>query len=100
MYLPDPLVVTCDSCHASAETYDGTHPDRALECYCCPVKHDHAGLGCRTVTITATARLSIFDVNDLMDALGGELFQVGDGIAGDVQVLLEGAESSVTVNAE
>jgi hypothetical protein len=68
-FIPEPLVVTCDSCGKSAETYDGLHPDLALECTCCPVKHDHAGLGCRTVTITATAKLSIFDIHDLMDAI-------------------------------
>jgi len=50
-----PLLVTCNSCGASAETRDGSNPDAAVECDCCPEAHDHAGLGCRPVTITAFA---------------------------------------------
>jgi hypothetical protein len=58
--MPDPasLRVTCDSCQATAETLDGSDPDGALECPCCPQDHSHAGLGCRTITISATAFLS------------------------------------------
>lgn len=56
--LPEPLKVTCNSCGKSAETLDYASPDRALSCGCCPVSHDHAGLGCRPVTITATAVLT------------------------------------------
>jgi hypothetical protein len=66
----EPLIVTCNTCGKSAETLNGLDPDSAVECGCCPERHNHAGLGCRTVTITATARLSIFDVNDLMEAMG------------------------------
>ena len=55
---PVPLTVTCDTCGASAQTFNGADPDSALECACCPVPHSHAGLGCRTVTISATAHLS------------------------------------------
>jgi len=45
-----------------------------VECGCCPVTHDHAGLGCRPVTITATARLTILDPADLLEILpGGEI---------------------------
>ena len=65
-----PLLVTCDTCGKSAETYDGAHPDLAVDCGCCPVAHDHMGLGCRTVTIQAKAYLTIFDINDLMEAAG------------------------------
>jgi hypothetical protein len=60
-----PLTVECDQCHESAETWDFQHPDRALECGCCVIAHDHAGLGCRTVTITASAYLSIFSPEEL-----------------------------------
>ena len=66
-YQPEPLRVVCDSCGASAETYDFGNPDRCVECGCCPVKHDHAGLGCRPVTIYAKAHLTIFDINELME---------------------------------
>jgi hypothetical protein len=61
-----PLVVECNSCHKSAETWDFRHPDLAVECGCCPIAHDHAGLGCRTVTVTATAHLSIFSLDELL----------------------------------
>lgn len=50
-----PLRVTCDSCGAYAHTHDGSNPDGALACECCPDDHDHAGRGCRTITITAFA---------------------------------------------
>jgi len=56
----DSLKVTCNSCGTSAETYDFAHPDRAFQCACCPEEHDHAGLGCRPVTITARAFLTGF----------------------------------------
>jgi len=49
------LEVTCDSCGESARTLNGSNPDGALSCDCCPENHDHAGRGCRTVTITAFA---------------------------------------------
>lgn len=68
-FVPDPIRVACNSCGASAETWDGQHPDSALDCGCCPIPHDHAGLGCRPVTITATARLTVLDVSDLLDAM-------------------------------
>lgn len=52
-----PLAVTCDTCGTRGYTFDGGNPDAAVECRCCPQSHDHAGLGCRTVTITVTAGL-------------------------------------------
>jgi hypothetical protein len=57
-----PLIVKCDSCGKTAETWDFQHPDLAVECTCCPLPHDHTGLGCRTVTITATAHLTMRDM--------------------------------------
>jgi hypothetical protein len=75
--VPGPLTVTCDTCGASAETWDGEHPDRAVECGCCPLAHDHAGLGCRTVTITATARLTLLDAGDLLEAVAEAAWDAG-----------------------
>lgn len=49
------VTVTCDSCGKSVETPNAHAPDRELDCGCCPEDHDHAGLGCRTVTITVRA---------------------------------------------
>ena len=67
---PKPLVVTCNSCGKTAETWDFQHPDLAVECGCCPAAHDHAGLGCRPVTIYATAHLTMFDIGYLMELAG------------------------------
>lgn len=67
---PDPLRVICDTCGAEGFTFDYQHPDRAVDCGCCPLPHDHAGLSCRTVTICATARLAAFSAGDLLDAAG------------------------------
>ena len=64
---PKPLIVTCNSCGKTAETWDYQHPDLAVECSCCPVAHDHTGIGCRPVTITATAHLTLFDITELME---------------------------------
>jgi hypothetical protein len=64
---PKPLTIQCDTCGKSAETWDFQHPDLAVECGCCPVPHDHAGLGCRTVTITAYAQLTLFEIAELME---------------------------------
>lgn len=64
---PKPLVVECKSCGTTAETWDYQHPDLAVTCGCCPVDHDHTGLGCRPVTITATAHLTMFDIAELME---------------------------------
>ena len=64
---PKPLVVSCKQCGATAETWDFQHPDLAVECGCCPEPHDHTGLGCRPVTITATAHLTLFDIRELME---------------------------------
>ena len=64
----DPLRVECKSCRVSAETYDYQHPDLAVTCSCCPLDHDHTGLGCRPVTIYATARMALFDIGELMEA--------------------------------
>lgn len=66
----EPLRVTCNLCGVWGETYDSQHPDLAVQCDCCPVKHDHAGLGCRTVTIQATAYLTFLSAEDLLDAIG------------------------------
>ena len=64
---PKPLTVVCDTCGASAQTWDFQHPDLAVTCGCCPVGHDHAGLGCRPVTIYASAHLTLFDIRELME---------------------------------
>jgi hypothetical protein len=53
-----PLTVTCTSCGASGKTTDGSAPHAALRCDCCTQDHDHAGLGCRPVTISPAADLS------------------------------------------
>ena len=66
-FAPEPLRVVCDTCAAEGFTFDYEHPDRAVECACCPAAHDHAGLGCRPVTIYGTAHLRILEVADLMD---------------------------------
>lgn len=65
---PEPLTVVCNSCGKSADTWDYQHPDAAVECGCCPVAHDHAGLGCRTVTIYAHAHLTLFQMTELLEA--------------------------------
>jgi hypothetical protein len=67
-FAPEPLRVVCDACGAEGWTFDYQHPDLAVECGCCPVAHDHAGIGCRPVTIFGTAHLRLFDAADLMDA--------------------------------
>jgi hypothetical protein len=52
------LLVACNQCHAEVLTEDGTSPDRALVCGCCPLDHDHGqaanetGTPCRPVTIS------------------------------------------------
>lgn len=74
--IPEPLRVVCKSCNAEGQTYDFRHPDLAVRCGCCPVEHDHAGLGCRPVTIYAIARLSLFDVSELLEMAAGK--QSGD----------------------
>lgn len=71
-FIPDPLTVICDSCGKTAETFNSLDPDSALDCDCCPVRHNHAGLGCRTITVRAKAHLTIFSINDIMEALGTE----------------------------
>ena len=69
-FIPEPLKVSCNSCGVTAETWDYQHPDLAVVCGCCPVDHDHTGIGCRPVTIVATAHLTLFDINDLMEMAG------------------------------
>ena len=66
-YNLEPLRVECNSCGTSAETYDYQHPDLCVECTCCPILHDHTGIGCRPVTIYAFAHLTLFDINELME---------------------------------
>ena len=66
-FAPEPLRVTCNTCGAEGWTFDYQHPDLAVECGCCPVPHDHAGLGCRTVTIYGTAHLRVVDLAELLD---------------------------------
>jgi hypothetical protein len=66
-FTPDPLRVACNSCGTTAETWDFQHPDLAVTCGCCPIEHDHTGLGCRPVTITATAHLTLFELTELME---------------------------------
>jgi hypothetical protein len=45
--------VMCNSCHSWTITENAVDPDGELNCPCCPIDHSHAGLGCRTITITA-----------------------------------------------
>jgi len=49
--------VKCDSCGQEGWTPDGSNPDAAVKCACCPEDHDHSSCD-RTVTITATAILT------------------------------------------
>ena len=67
-FAPEPLRVVCDTCAAEGFTFDYEHPDRAVECACCLAVHDHAGLGCRPVTIYGTAHLRLLEVAEVMDA--------------------------------
>jgi hypothetical protein len=53
MPAPIALKISCNTCDAVTDTFNGYDPDGALECSCCPEDHSHAGLGCRTITITA-----------------------------------------------
>jgi len=84
----EPLRVSCLGCGAEAWTFDYQHPGRAVECGCCPVRHDHdahaascprehggdCGLGvpgctvCRPVAVTGTAHLRLFDPAELLDS--------------------------------
>ena len=64
---PRPLTVACQSCGKTAETWDFQHPDLCVVCDCCPIQHDHTGIGCRPVTITATAHLTLFEIAELME---------------------------------
>lgn len=51
--------VKCNSCGNFALTLNGSDPDSAVKCDCCPEDHSHAGDACpRTVTITAFANLT------------------------------------------
>jgi hypothetical protein len=79
-FIPVPLRVTCHTCGKWVTTFNGIDPDSALECECCPIKHAHAGKGCRTVDIRGTARLSMFDINDLMNALPEVPTELPEGI--------------------
>ena len=89
-FAPEPLRVACNSCGAKGWTFDYQHPDRAVECGCCPLPHDHGeaaaacprthegGCGkdvpgctvCRPVTIYGTAHLTAFGASDLLEAMG------------------------------
>ena len=62
------LMVECLACHKKHFTEEGRSPDRALECACCPVEHDHgraaneSGKPCRPIEITVlpgSASLSV-----------------------------------------
>lgn len=66
-FTPEPLTVVCNSCGKAAETWDYQDPDVAVECACCPEQHNHAGLGCRTVTIYAHARMTFLSAADLLE---------------------------------
>jgi hypothetical protein len=49
------LMLQCNKCNAfvfGAGNVNGGPPDSQLTCGCCPEDHDHAGLGCRPITIT------------------------------------------------
>ena len=72
-FAPEPLRVVCNACGTEGYTFDYQHPDLAVECACCPVVHDHAGIGCRPVTIFGTARLRLFDVADLLEMAGDDV---------------------------
>ena len=46
--------IKCDTCGNKTMTRTGLDdPHSQLQCSCCPIDHNHAGLGCRTITITA-----------------------------------------------
>ena len=83
-FAPEPLRVVCDSCGTEGFTFDYQRPDRAVECPCCPLPHDHGasadatGVICRPVTIFGTAHLRMFEVADLMDAADPALLPVPD----------------------
>ena len=62
------LMIECDACHQKAFANDGRHPGMALDCACCPEKHDHdkaadeTGKPCRPITISVlpgSASLSV-----------------------------------------
>ena len=50
--------IQCNQCGASATVPDGSDPDTALSCDCCPQPHHHgqaateSGEPCRPITIT------------------------------------------------
>jgi hypothetical protein len=52
------LHIQCDQCGASVIAADGSDPDAALSCGCCPQDHHHgqaageSGEPCRPITIT------------------------------------------------
>ena len=47
------MLVQCDTNpRHTVVTENGAAPDGELVCDCCAEDHNHAGLGCRTVTIT------------------------------------------------
>jgi hypothetical protein len=77
---PQPLRVVCNSCKAESETWDYRHPDLCVTCDCCPVAHDHTGIGCRPVTIYATAHLTLFDINDLMEMAAEQAIPVKEEV--------------------
>jgi len=77
---PKPLLVACSSCGKSAETWDFQHPDLAIICECCPVDHDHTGIGCRPVTITGHAHITLFDIEDLLEMADSSLLEEAEAI--------------------
>lgn len=78
-YNLEPLRVECNSCGTFAETYNYSAPDLCVVCDCCPVEHDHTGLGCRSVTIWASAHLTLFDINELME-MAAEMDSLSPGV--------------------
>jgi hypothetical protein len=55
------LRIQCNQCGRSVVTTDGSDPDSALLCDCCPEDHHHGeaanatGTACRPITITPAA---------------------------------------------
>lgn len=63
------LHIQCNQCGKSVVTSDGSDPDSALVCGCCPEDHHHgeaaneSGQACRPVTISVGATVGPGGVN-------------------------------------